>query len=171
MTVARVNNKGARRWLAGHPWIYRTDVTERPMMDAGAVLVHDNRGKPLGWALWSPLSEISLRLLDRNPDAVIDQAWWDERIAAAIARRVPLEDHTNALRLVHGEADGCPRDGDQAISGERFRALVSSYKEILPSFGPGRAGILAQRRVTARKEGLPRERASWRRVRSRHESG
>jgi len=45
------------------------------MMDAGAVLVHDNRGKPLGWALWSPLSEISLRLLDRNPDAIIDQAW------------------------------------------------------------------------------------------------
>ena len=37
MTVARVNTKGARRWLAGHPWIYRTDVTERPMMDAGAV--------------------------------------------------------------------------------------------------------------------------------------
>ena len=33
-----------------------------------------------------------------NPDAVIDQAWWDERIASAIARRVPLEDHTNALQ-------------------------------------------------------------------------
>jgi len=108
MTVARVNLKGARRWLSGHPWIYRTDVIERPLMDAGAVLVHDNRGKPLGWALWSPLSEISLRLLDRDPNAVIDQAWWDERIASAIARRVPLEDHTNAFRLIHGEADGCP---------------------------------------------------------------
>ena len=67
MTVARVNAKGARRWLAGHPWIYRTDVIERPMMDAGAVLVHDNRGNLLGLALWSPLSEISLRLLDRDP--------------------------------------------------------------------------------------------------------
>src|SRR3954466_11523129 len=108
MTVARVNSKGARRWAAGHPWIYRTDVTERPMMEAGAVLVHDNRGKPLGWALWSPQSEISLRLLDRDPEAVIDQAWWDERIASAVARRTPLEDHTNAFRLIHGEADGCP---------------------------------------------------------------
>src|SRR4051794_36535969 len=49
MTVARVSAKGARRWLAGHPWIYRSDVTERPMVEAGAVLVHDNRGKPLGW--------------------------------------------------------------------------------------------------------------------------
>jgi len=85
MSIARVNAKGARRWLGGHPWIYRTDVIERPMMDAGAVLVHDNRGKPIGWALWSPLSEISLRLLDSDPDAVIDQGWWDERIASAIA--------------------------------------------------------------------------------------
>jgi 23S rRNA (cytosine1962-C5)-methyltransferase len=82
MTVAKVNVKGARRWLGGHPWIYRTDVIERPMLEAGAVLVHDNRAKPLGWALWSPLSEISLRLIDRDPDAVIDQAWWDERIAS-----------------------------------------------------------------------------------------
>src|SRR6476620_11330611 len=108
MTVARVSAKGARRWAAGHPWIYRTDVTERPVMEAGAVLVHDNRGKPLGWALWSPKSEISLRLLDRDPDAIIDQAWWDERIASAIARRAPLEDYTNAFRLIHGEADGLP---------------------------------------------------------------
>src|ERR1700694_6277652 len=91
MTVARMTLKGARRWLGGHPWIYRTDVIERPLMDAGAVLVHDNRGKPLGWALWSPLSEISLRLLDRNPDAVIDQAWGDEHIAAAVSRGGALE--------------------------------------------------------------------------------
>src|SRR5438034_9680530 len=113
MTVARVNVKGARRWLNGHPWIYRTDVTERPLMDAGAVLVHDNRGKALGWALWSPLSEISLLLLDRDAEAVIDQARWDERIASAMPRRVPLEDDTNALRLVHGKADGCPSSVSQ----------------------------------------------------------
>src|SRR5450756_2387373 len=101
MTVARVNVKGARRWLSGHPWIYRTDVTERPMMDAGAVLVHDNRGQSLGWALWSPLSEISLRLLDANPDAVIDQAWWDERIASAIARRAVSYTHLRAHETRH----------------------------------------------------------------------
>src|SRR5260370_22182111 len=98
MSIARVNAKGARRWLSGHPWIYRTDVIERPLMEAGAVLVHDNRGKPIGRALWSPLSEISLRLLDSDPDAVIDHGWWDERIASAIARRVPLAGHTHCVR-------------------------------------------------------------------------
>src|SRR5256885_13500768 len=165
MTVARVSAKGARRWLAGHPWIYRSDVIERPMMDAGAVLVHDNRGKPLGWALWSPLSEISLRLLDRNPNAVIDQAWWDERIASAIARRVPLEDHTNAMRLVHGEADGLPSlicdRYDQWLVVQFMSAGLDRYREeILNSLRSlaEPAGILARNDVPLRaKEGLPRE--------------
>jgi 23S rRNA (cytosine1962-C5)-methyltransferase len=165
MTVARVNLKGARRWLSGHPWIYRTDVIERPLMDAGAVLVHDNRGKPLGWALWSPLSEISLRLLDRDPNAVIDQAWWDERIASAIARRVPLEDHTNAFRLIHGEADGCPslvcdRYDEWLVVQFMSAGLETFRQEILFSLRSlvEPAGILARNDVPLRaKEGLPRE--------------
>ena len=165
MTVARVSAKGARRWLAGHPWIYRSDVTERPLVDAGAVLVHDNRGKPLGWALWSPLSEISLRMLDQNPDAVIDQAWWDERIASAIARRVPLEDHTNAMRLVHGEADGLPSficdRYDQWLVVQFMSAGLERFRdEILTSLRSlaEPAGILARNDVPLRaKEGLFRE--------------
>ena len=165
MTVARVSAKGARRWLAGHPWIYRSDVTERPLVDAGAVLVHDNRGKPLGWALWSPLSEISLRMLDHNPGAVIDQAWWDEHIAAAIARRVPLEDHTNAMRLVHGEADGIPSficdRYDQWLVVQFMSAGLEAFRdEILNSLRSlaEPSGILARNDVPLRaKEGLPRE--------------
>ena len=165
MTVARVNTKGARRWLAGHPWIYRTDVTERPVMEAGAVLVHDNRGKPLGWALWSPKSEISLRLLDRDPAAIIDQAWWDERIAAAIARRVPLEDHTNAFRLIHGEADGLPSlvvdRYDQWLVVQFMSAGLEAFREqILEALRSlvEPAGILGRNDVPLRtKEGLQRE--------------
>jgi len=134
-------------------------------MDAGAVLVHDNRGKPLGWALWSPLSEISLRLLDQNPDAVVDQSWWDERIASAIARRVPLEDHTNAMRLVHGEADGLPSlicdRYDQWLVVQFMSAGLDRYRgEILNSLRSlaEPAGILARNDVPLRaKEGLPRE--------------
>jgi len=165
MTIAKINAKGARRWAGGHVWVYRTDVIERPLVDAGAVLVHDHRGKPLGWALWSPKSEISLRLLDADPDAVIDQAWWDARLAASIARRVPLEDHTNALRLVHGEADGCPSlvcdRYDQWLVVQFMSAGLEAFRaEILASLGSlvDPAGILARNDVPLRsKEGLPRE--------------
>jgi 23S rRNA (cytosine1962-C5)-methyltransferase len=106
--VAVVSAKGARRWQLGHPWIYRSDVTTRPAADAGAVTVHDHRGKPIGTALWSPSSEISLRMIDRDARAALDHAWWRERIGAAIARRASLASAANAYRLVHGEGDACP---------------------------------------------------------------
>jgi 23S rRNA (cytosine1962-C5)-methyltransferase len=108
MLNAIVSAKGARRWEAGHPWIYRSDVLHRPEGDAGIARVTDQRGKPLGVALWSPRSEISLRLIDRDPDATIDANWWHARIARALERRVGIDAHANAYRLVHGEGDGLP---------------------------------------------------------------
>ena len=105
---ARVTTKGLRRWESGHPWIYRSDVAERPASEAGVVLVRDNRNRPLGWALWSPRSEISLRFIEANTDIEIDADWWRAKIERANARRVGLETVTNAYRVVHGEADGCP---------------------------------------------------------------
>jgi len=106
--TAKVTAKGARRWESGHPWIYRSDVSERPDVEAGSVLVRDHRNKPIGRALWSPRSEISLRLLDPNPDAGINAEWWRAKIKAAAARRVGLDAITNAYRIVHGEGDGLP---------------------------------------------------------------
>jgi 23S rRNA (cytosine1962-C5)-methyltransferase len=108
MLNAIVSARGARRWTAGHPWIYRSDVVEPPEGAAGVARVTDQRGKPLGVALWSPRSEISLRLLDRQPDATIDAEWWRIRIARAITRRAGLDAYANAYRLVHGEGDGLP---------------------------------------------------------------
>jgi len=106
--LAVVTAKGARRWQLGHPWVYRSDVSRRPTQDAGAVRVEDHRGKPIGTALWSPASEISLRLVDRHPSATLDADWWRRHLVAAIRRRDPLRGVTTAYRLIHGEGDGCP---------------------------------------------------------------
>ena len=108
LNSARVTTKGLRRWESGHPWIYRSDVAERPASEAGVVLVRDSRSRPLGWALWSPRSEISLRFIEANTDIEIDAEWWRDRIERAMSRRVGLQTVTNAYRVVHGEADGCP---------------------------------------------------------------
>jgi 23S rRNA (cytosine1962-C5)-methyltransferase len=88
--------------------VYRSDLARAPDSPAGPVIAHDSRGRPLGWVLWSPLSEIALRLLDRDADARIDAAWWHRRLEAAAERRKTLSVDTTACRLVHGEADGCP---------------------------------------------------------------
>jgi 23S rRNA (cytosine1962-C5)-methyltransferase len=163
MLNATVSTKGARRWDAGHPWIYRSDVITRPDGDAGAVRVADQRGKPLGIALWSPKSEISLRLIDRDPDATIDAAWWRTRLERSIARRGALGNDVNAFRLVHGEGDLLPSlvvdRYDrwlvvQLMSAglERYRPeIVSALRELLEP-----EGILARNDVSLRvKEGLP----------------
>ena len=105
---ATVSAKGAQRWSNGHPWIFRSDVIEPPDTPAGTVRVLDNRRRPIGTALWSPKSEISLRLIDANPDATIDRDWWRTRIAHAIKRRAPLREHASAYRLIHGEGDALP---------------------------------------------------------------
>ena len=108
MSAARISQKGFRRVSGGHPWIFRSDVERRPAADAGVVAVEDYRGKPIGWALWSPASEISLRIIDRDPDAVIDARWWRTMIGRAVERRAPIAGRANAYRLIHGEGDGLP---------------------------------------------------------------
>lgn len=162
---AIVSARGARRWAGGHPWIYRSDVEQRPDVPASAVRVTDRRGAELGWALWSPASEISLRLLDRNPEATIDDEWWHDRIASAVARRAPVADVASAYRLIHGEGDGLPSlNCDRydrwlvvqlASAGlERYRApIVAALGELT-----GANGILARNDVPLRsREGLARE--------------
>ena len=105
---AAVSPKGARRWQQGHPWIYRSDVTRRPSTPPGIVRVRDARGKAIGLALWSPRSEISLRLLDVDPSAQIDASWWRDRVAASVARREPITAQANSYRLIYGEGDALP---------------------------------------------------------------
>ncbi len=101
---ARVSQKGADRWLIGHPWIYRSDLLGEPEV-AGVCRVLDRKGKHLGMALYSPRSEIRLRLLTAD-DTTIDAAWWRERLRAALARRAAID--ATAWRLVHGEGDALP---------------------------------------------------------------
>ncbi len=107
-SIAVVTSRGAKRLAGGHPWVFRSDLAEAPNVPAGAVRMADPRGQPLGWAWWSPQSEIALRRVDRDSEAAIDRSWWRARLAHAIARRAPLATLTNACRLVHGEGDGLP---------------------------------------------------------------
>jgi len=99
-----VSARGAARWAAGHPWIYRSDLTgscDTP----GLVRVLDPRGRFLGQALHSPASEIRLRLLERA-ETLIDGVWWERRLRTCLAQRDPID--ATGYRVVHGEGDGLP---------------------------------------------------------------
>ena len=163
--LARITIKGLRRWESGHPWIYRSDVAERPQTGPGVVLVRDNRNRPLGWALWSPKSEISLRFLDADTDREIDASWWRQRIEDSLSRRVGLDTVTNAYRVVHGEADGIPslvvdKYDRWAVVQLMSAGLETARPEIVQALVEVLRvdGILARNDAALRgKEGLPRE--------------
>lgn len=163
--VAIVSRKGAHRWTRGHPWIYRSDVAERPDSPASVVRVRETNGRELGWALWSPRSEISLRLLDAESGVRIDAAWWTQRIGAAIARRSGIAPGANAYRLIHGEGDALPSlicdRYDRWLVVQMMSAGLETQREFI--IGALRAaqatdGILARNDVPLRsKEGLRSE--------------
>jgi 23S rRNA (cytosine1962-C5)-methyltransferase len=160
---AVVSARAAKRWEQGHPWIYRSDVEGRPDGPAGIVEVADRRGRRLGSALWSPASEISLRLLDATPDVAIDAEWWKNRIHDAAARRADVASSTNAYRIVHGEADGCPSlicdRYDRYVVVQLMSAGIETHREAIVAAIealPNVDGILARNDVALRrKEQLP----------------
>lgn len=156
----RVNRRGADRWARGHPWIFATDVT-REGGDPGIVAVLGANGKLLGQALYSPQSEIRLRLLDPRPNVVIDTQWWRERIRAALDRRVGID--ATAFRVVHGEGDSLPslvidrydrwlvvQLLSAGLEARRAEVIEAIKHELMP------AGILLRNDVAVRRhEGLP----------------
>lgn len=165
---AVISTRGARRWQQGHPWIFASDVITPPdggAAPAGAVDVRDPQGRALGTALWSPQSEIALRFVERRAGVVLDTAWWQARIAAAVARRAGILDaETTACRLVHGEGDGLPSlvvdRFDRWLVVQLLSAGVEAHRsEIVEALRTidGIEGILARNDASVRaREGLAR---------------
>lgn len=111
---ATINRRAADRLRAGHVWVYASDIESLSIPDSDAppalIPVADGRGILLGTALYSPTSQIALRIVSRE---AIDQAEWLQvlagRLRAAIERRKPLLDSANdACRLCFSEADELP---------------------------------------------------------------
>jgi 23S rRNA (cytosine1962-C5)-methyltransferase len=109
---AIVNRRAADRLRSGHLWVYASDVVSvtLPTPEETLLLVADQRGIFLGTALYSPASQIALRLVSRE---ALDHAAWLKllaaRLRAAIARRKPILDAANdACRLSFSEADELP---------------------------------------------------------------
>lgn len=111
-TGAIISRRAADRLRGGHLWVYASDILEvtPPTSEETLLQVADQRGIFLGTALYSPASQIALRLVSRE---ALDHAAWlkllESRLCAAIARRKPLLDAANdACRLCFSEADELP---------------------------------------------------------------
>jgi 23S rRNA (cytosine1962-C5)-methyltransferase len=158
-----VNKKGESRVLRGHPWIFRSDVTRARDVPFGALVkVVGPKGKPLGTALFSGQSEITLRMLARGDEPFADD-WLATRLRAAQAWRGRVIDGASAYRVVHGEGDGLPglvvdRYGEYLVIQTLCQAMERMKTEVVAAlvdiFAP--LGILERNDPRVRTlEGLP----------------
>lgn len=109
--MIRLQNGRDKRARFGHPWVYSNEIDMTPevkALPAGSVVRLDApSSEPLGVGLFNPRSLIAIRMLSRDPKAVIDQGFLADRLAKALALRDRLYAKPY-YRLVHAEADGLP---------------------------------------------------------------
>jgi len=122
-----------------HPWIFsggvaRVDGNPGP---GDTVLVKAADSTALGWAAYSPASQIRARMWTFEPDEEVDAEFVAGRVAAAAARRAPLlgSGLTDSARLVFSEADGVPglvadRYGDTVVC-QLTTAGADAWREVL----------------------------------------
>ncbi len=155
------------RILAGHPWLYESDLAsvEGTPQPGDVVDVRASHELYVGRGLYSPQSKIRVRLLTRRQEA-INEVFWQQRIQAAVVRRKRVVSGTTAYRLIHADGDGLPglivdRYGDVlvmqclTIGINRRRAVLA---DLLVSLTGASAVYLRNDSPTQAREGLTSER-------------
>ncbi|MBC7804173.1 MAG: class I SAM-dependent methyltransferase [Candidatus Parcubacteria bacterium] len=94
-----------------HPWIFSGAVEKVDGAPAsGETVLVKSAGQPIAVAAWIPLSQIQARVWSFDSGTRIEKAFFELNLKKAVQlrRSLPAFQHSNALRLVHGESDGLP---------------------------------------------------------------
>ena len=86
----------ARAIRHGFPWVYANELVldrrTRKLAPGTIATLEDANRAPMGVVTVNPASKIICRMLDQDPDAVIDQSWFAKRLHRALAHRARLYD-------------------------------------------------------------------------------
>ena len=108
MKSIRLREGKERSLLRRHPWVFEGSVAKGKADPGETVRLEDASGKFLAWGAFSGTSMIRVRAWSFEESERIDAAFFERRIARAVALRARLPIASNGVRLVHGEADGLP---------------------------------------------------------------
>ncbi|MGB8371085.1 MAG: class I SAM-dependent rRNA methyltransferase [Limisphaerales bacterium] len=120
LTTVLLKPGEADRIVAGHPWIYHTEILRltAPVDDGGLVQVKDHRQRFLGVGFFNSKSKIHVRVL--SPERVeVNEKFFEERIRAALAVRQKHLPDATSFRVVNAESD--------FLSG----LIVDKYEDVL----------------------------------------
>ncbi len=125
-----ISRRAADRLRAGHLWVYRTEVEAlipalgaTELVPGALVTLLDSRRIPLGTALYSSASQLTLRKVSSQPRVSRGEYLDDvaQRVRSALALRAPMlqAGNTDAARLIFSEADDLP-----GIVADRYNNLT-----------------------------------------------
>ncbi len=122
MTRLRLRPGHDRRLRGGHPWVFSNEIAaiEGNPEGGDAVEIFAAGGEFLGAGYYNPHSLIAARVLTRSRESIDTEDFYRRRLLAAAAYRQALYGDTEAVRLVHGEADGLP-----GLVLDRYGAVLS----------------------------------------------
>jgi 23S rRNA (cytosine1962-C5)-methyltransferase len=118
----RIESRAATRLRNGHVWVYKSDLKPvRDVAPGSLVAVTDERGKPLGTAIYSSTSQLALRMISSDPiEASQFPSLIKYRIRAALEYRRRIVRDSEAYRIVFSEADFLP-----GLIVDRYNDIVS----------------------------------------------
>ena len=102
--------KGEGRTIkAGGSWIYDNEIDriDGTFENGNILKVQDFDGYPMGWGFINTKSKITVRMLTRDADAEMNDAFLYKRVKAAWEYRKAVID-TSSCRVIFGEADFLP---------------------------------------------------------------
>lgn len=108
-TIVTLKKGEGRTLKAGGMWVYDNEIDSimGSFENGDVVTVHDFDGYFMGYGFINTKSKITVRLLARKKDAVIDAAFMERRVRDAWEYRKQTID-TDSCRLIFGEADFLP---------------------------------------------------------------
>ncbi len=107
--TVRIKKGTGRSLKAGGAWIYNNeiDTITGEYTNGDLVQVEDFDGYGLGVGFINDRSMLTVRMMSRKKDAVIDRSWIHDRVRDCIAYRQKTVD-MSSCRLIFGEADFLP---------------------------------------------------------------
>lgn len=162
MKTLRLNPKADYRLRHGHLWVYSNEIDNKHVPLANVtpgelVLIANAAGKELGIAYINPNTLICGRILTTDINAKLDQTFFTNRIASALALRQQLF-NSHCYRLIYGESDFLP-----GLVVDRFnntlvvQVATAGMERLLDLILPSLDAVLHPENIILKNDGKMRE--------------
>lgn len=122
--------------LQRHPWVFSGAIEKvkgKPV-NGDVVQLLNSQGEFMAYGFYNDQSRVTLRLLEWNKDAQINEAWFREKVAIAVKSRDNiLANGTNTCRLIFSESDYLPGLIVDKYAGHlAVQVLTSGIQNVMP---------------------------------------